>query len=46
MISMVLCFALGIANIFHFNRPLLIIFSALCLYVSSRNPKLSRDSRH
>jgi len=28
---MVLCFALGIANIFNFGRPLLIIFSAICL---------------
>merc|ERR1711881_363288 len=31
VVSMVLCFALGIANIFNFGRPLLIIFSAICL---------------
>lgn len=30
---MILCFALGIANIFTF-RLLIIIFSALCLYVN------------
>jgi len=28
---MVLCFALGIANIFNILRPLLIIFSGICL---------------
>ncbi|KIW08309.1 golgi apparatus membrane protein TVP18 [Verruconis gallopava] len=31
VVSMVLCFALGIANIFNFGTPLLIIFSAICL---------------
>ncbi|KAF2396257.1 hypothetical protein EJ06DRAFT_534382 [Trichodelitschia bisporula] len=31
VVSMILCFALGIANIFNFTRPLLIIFSGICL---------------
>jgi len=31
IITMVLCFALGIANIFNILRPLLIIFSGICL---------------
>lgn len=29
---MILCFALGIANLFNFTRPVLIVFSAICLY--------------
>lgn len=33
---MILCFALGIANIFHFN--LIIIFSVICLYVTQVLP--------
>jgi len=28
---MILCFALGIANIFNFGHPLVIIFSGICL---------------
>jgi len=31
VISMILCFALGIANIINILRPVLIIFGALCL---------------
>jgi len=31
IICMILCFALGIANIFHFG--LVVIFSIICLYV-------------
>jgi len=31
---MVLCFALGIANLFNFTRPVLIVFSAICLACS------------
>jgi len=34
IISMILCFALGIANIFNFGHPLVIIFSAICLACS------------
>lgn len=34
ILSMILCFALGIANIFNFTRPLLIIFSGICLACS------------
>jgi len=34
ILSMILCFALGIANIFNFTRPLLIIFSSICLACS------------
>lgn len=33
MLCIFLCFALGIANIFHFN--LLIIFSVICLYATA-----------
>jgi hypothetical protein len=29
-----LCFALGVANIFHPTQPLVIPFSIVCLYVS------------
>jgi len=31
---MILCFALGIANIFNFGHPLVIIFSGICLACS------------
>jgi hypothetical protein len=34
VISMILCFALGIANIIAIWRPVIVIFAALCLYVS------------
>lgn len=40
ILSMVLCFALGIANIFTIH-PLIIIFSIICLYVSLPTPSLS-----
>jgi hypothetical protein len=33
VISMILCFALGIANIITVWRPVIVIFAALCLYV-------------
>ena len=32
ILSMILCFALGIANVFTIH-PLIIVFSAICLYV-------------
>ena len=35
VLCIVLCFALGIANIFHFTKPILIIFSVICLYVGT-----------
>ncbi|KAH7139470.1 hypothetical protein B0J11DRAFT_44726 [Dendryphion nanum] len=31
VLCIVLCFALGIANIFNFDRPLIILFTALCI---------------
>ncbi|KAE9968804.1 Golgi apparatus membrane protein tvp18 [Venturia inaequalis] len=34
ILSMILCFALGIANLFNFTRPVLIVFSAICLSCS------------
>jgi uncharacterized membrane protein len=37
ILSMILCFALGIANIFTF-RLVIIIFSAICLYALSFRP--------
>ncbi|QDS75483.1 Golgi apparatus membrane protein tvp18 [Venturia effusa] len=34
ILSMILCFALGIANLFNFTRPVLIVFGAICLACS------------
>ncbi|KAL2172157.1 hypothetical protein VTG60DRAFT_158 [Thermothelomyces hinnuleus] len=31
ILTMILCFALGIANLFHLTRPLIIIMAAICL---------------
>jgi Uncharacterized conserved protein CG6151-P len=40
VLSMILCLALGIANIFTFNI-VIIVFCALCLYVSQIHPSTS-----
>lgn len=34
VLCILLCFALGIANFFHLSKPIIILFSAICLYVS------------
>ncbi|KAI9889534.1 MAG: Golgi apparatus membrane protein tvp18 [Vezdaea aestivalis] len=34
VLCMILCFALGLANIFHLAKPLVIIFSIICLVCS------------
>jgi hypothetical protein len=36
VLCIILCFALGIANIFHFD--IIILWSVLCLYVVLANP--------
>jgi hypothetical protein len=38
VISMILCFAVGIANIVTFWKILIVVFGALCLSVSPPTP--------
>jgi len=43
VLCIILCFALGIANIFHFD--IIILWSVLCLFVLPTKPRVSQRKK-